>query len=123
MSFACTSLRKMRSSLIVFSSSWRTFLSSASVSCLGGGVGAKGNTSKTQFFSDQEKKFSIIMLVETKNNYILFINFNRFGNKVKLKATDTRFSLDLAGLGGLTASPRKRSLKKALLSSDVGSAT
>lgn len=49
------------------------------------------------------------MLVETKNKYILFINFNRFGNKVKLKATDTRFSLDLAGLGGLTASPRKRS--------------
>lgn len=63
------------------------------------------------------------MLVETKNNYILFINFNRFANKVKLKATDTRFSLDLAGLGSLTASPRKRSLKKALLSSDVGSAT
>ena len=53
-SFACTSLRKMRSSLMVFSSSWRTFFSSASVSCLGGGVGAKGKTSKTQFFSDQE---------------------------------------------------------------------
>ena len=63
------------------------------------------------------------MLVDTKNNQILFINFNRFGNNVKLKARDTRFSLDLACLGGLTASPRKRSLKKALLSSAVGSAT
>ena len=51
-SFVCTSLRKIRSSLMVFSSSWRAFFSSASDSCRGGGVGANDSTSKTWSFSN-----------------------------------------------------------------------
>lgn len=53
-SLVWTSLRKIRNSLIVFSSSWRALLSSASDNCLGGGVGAKGKTSKSWSLSNYE---------------------------------------------------------------------
>ena len=38
----------------MFSSSWRALLSSASDNCLGGGVGAKGKTSKSRSLSNYE---------------------------------------------------------------------